>query len=62
MVRWPKTVLAGSPFFFGPDGSMMSVKWNNLKVWLRYCKGLEEPIVTPQVPMIFDLGSADLLR
>jgi arylsulfatase A-like enzyme len=46
-----------SLIFFGPDGSMMSVKWNNLKVWLRYCRGLEEPIVTPQVPMIFDLGS-----
>jgi len=27
-----------------------------------YRKGLEEPIVTLQVPMIFDLGSADLLR
>ncbi len=35
----------------------MSVKWHNIKVWLRYSKGIEDPIVTPQVPMIFDLGS-----
>jgi arylsulfatase len=35
----------------------MSVKWHNIKVWLRYSTGIEEPIVTPQVPMIYDLGS-----
>jgi arylsulfatase A-like enzyme len=43
--------------FFGPDGSLMSVKWNNIKVWLRYSEGVDKPIVSPQFPMIFDLGS-----
>ncbi len=43
--------------FFGPDGSMMSVKWNNVKVWLRYSEAVDKPIVEPQFPMIFDLGS-----
>jgi arylsulfatase len=43
--------------FFGPDGSLMSVKWHNIKVWLRYSEGVEKPIVTPQFPMFFDLGS-----
>ena len=43
--------------FFGPDGSLMSVKVQNIKVWLRYSEGIEKPIVTPQFPLIFDLGS-----
>jgi len=43
--------------FFGPDGSLMSVKWHNIKVWLRYSESIEKPIVTPQFPMIYDLGS-----
>lgn len=43
--------------FFGPDGSLMSVKWHDIKIWLRYSEGIEKPIVTPQFPMIFDLGS-----
>ena len=43
--------------FFGPDGSLMSVKWRNIKVWLRYSEGDDKPIVTPQWPMVFDLGS-----
>jgi len=43
--------------FFGPDGSLMSVKWHNIKIWLRYSESIEKPIVTPQFPMIFDLGS-----
>jgi hypothetical protein len=46
-----------SYLFFGPDGSLMSVKWHNLKVILRYCEGMDQPIVTPQWPMLFDLGS-----
>ena len=46
-----------SVLFFGPDGSLMSVKWHNLKVILRYCEGMERPIVTPQWPMVFDLAS-----
>jgi arylsulfatase len=43
--------------FFGPDGSLMSVKWNNVKVWLRYTEGVDKPIVQPQFPLVFDLGS-----
>ena len=35
----------------------MSVKWHNIKIWLRYSESIEKPIVTPQFPMIFDLGS-----
>lgn len=43
--------------FFGPDGSLMSVKWHNIKIWLRFSEGADKPIAAPQVPMIFDLGS-----
>jgi hypothetical protein len=35
----------------------MSVKWNNIKVILRYSEAMDQPIVTPQWPMLFDLGS-----
>ncbi len=43
--------------FFGPDGSLMSVKRGNIKVWYYYSEGLEQPIVAPQFPLVFDLGS-----
>ena len=43
--------------FFGPDGSLMSAKWRNVKAVLRYCEGIDKPIVEPQFPMFFDLGS-----
>jgi arylsulfatase A-like enzyme len=43
--------------FFGPDGSLMSTKWRNVKAVLRYCEGIDKPIVEPQFPMFFDLGS-----
>ncbi|MGZ5402954.1 MAG: sulfatase-like hydrolase/transferase [Aeromicrobium sp.] len=43
--------------FFGPDASLMSVKAHNIKVWLRYAEGFDKPIVKPQLPIIFDLGS-----
>jgi len=43
--------------FFGPDGSMMSVKAHNIKVWLRYNEGFDKPVVKPVWPMCFDLGS-----
>lgn len=43
--------------FFGPDGSLMSVKWRNVKAVFRYCEGIDQPIVEPQFPMFFDLGS-----
>jgi arylsulfatase len=46
-----------SILFFGPDGSLMSVKWHNLKAVLRYSEGMDQPIVTPQWPMLFDLAS-----
>jgi arylsulfatase A-like enzyme len=43
--------------FFGGDGELMSVRWHNLKIWLRYCEGFDKPYVTPSFPMFFDLGS-----
>ena len=43
--------------FFGPDGSLMSVKWNNIKIWLRYSEGVDKPIVEPQFPLMYDLSS-----
>ena len=43
--------------FFGPDGSMMSVRASNIKIWLRYAEGFDKPIVKPQFPLFFDLGS-----
>jgi hypothetical protein len=46
-----------SVLFFGPDGSLMSVKWHNIKAILRYCEGIDQPILEPQFPMFFDLGS-----
>lgn len=41
--------------FFGPDGELMSVKWNTNKVIFRYTDGIDKPIVTPYLPMLFDL-------
>jgi arylsulfatase A-like enzyme len=43
--------------FFGPDGSLMSSKWRQVKSIFRYCEGISEPILEPQFPMFFDLGS-----
>ena len=43
--------------FFGPDGSLMSSKWHQVKAVLRYCEGIDQPILEPQFPMFFDLGS-----
>jgi hypothetical protein len=43
--------------FFGPDASLMSVKWHNVKVRLRYSEGFDKPILTPQFPLFYDLGS-----
>ena len=43
--------------FFGPDGLLMSSKWHNIKAIFRYCEGIDQPIVEPQFPMFFDLGS-----
>lgn len=42
--------------FFGPDGSLMSSKWRQVKVVLRHYEGIDQPIVQPQFPLFFDLG------
>ena len=52
-----KTTGRDSLLFFGPDGSLMSVKVHDIKVWFRYSEGFDKPIVAPQIPMMFDLGS-----
>ena len=43
--------------FFAPDGSLMSSKWRNVRGIFRYCDGIDQPILKPQWPMFFDLGS-----
>lgn len=43
--------------FFGPDGELMSVKWKIYKTILRYCEGVDKPIVKPEFPMTYDLSS-----
>lgn len=35
----------------------MSVKWRDVKCVLRYAEGIDKPIVAPQMPIVFDLGS-----
>jgi len=35
----------------------MSAKWRQIKTVFRYCEGIAEPILQPQFPMVFDLGS-----
>src|SRR5271166_981048 len=57
LVGQSKTTGRDGLLFFGPDGSLMSVKSHNIKVWFRYSEGFDKPIVTPQFPMVFDLGS-----
>jgi arylsulfatase len=46
-----------SYMFFGSDGELMSIKWHDVKIVHRYCDGIDKPIVTPELPMAFDLGS-----
>ena len=43
--------------FHGPDGELMSAKWRGIKVVFRYSEGIDQPIVTPQLPLVFDLES-----
>jgi arylsulfatase len=43
--------------FFGPDAGPMSVKWENIKVILRYAESFETPIETPYWPRVYDLSS-----
>ena len=35
----------------------MSSKWHNVRTILRYCEGADQPILEPQFPMVYDLGS-----
>jgi len=35
----------------------MSIKWRNFKMVHRYCEGIDKPIVTPFLPLFFDLWS-----
>jgi arylsulfatase len=51
------TTGSDSYLFFGPDGGPMSVKWKTYKILFRYCEDIEKPLVTPQLPMIYDLSS-----
>jgi arylsulfatase A-like enzyme len=57
MLRKSDTTGHDSYMLFGPDGKLMSVKWETYKVILRYCEGVDKPIVEPQIPMFFDLSS-----
>ena len=36
---------------------MMSAKAHNIKMWMRFSEGCDQPIVKPQFPIVFDLGS-----
>ena len=33
------------------------MKWEIYKAILRYCEGIDKPIVEPQLPMFYDLSS-----
>jgi hypothetical protein len=41
-----------SYMFFGPDGELMSVKWEIYKVILRYSEGIDKPIVKPAASVV----------
>ncbi len=43
--------------FFGPDGTLMSSKWRNIKSVFRYNNGISEGVQQPPFPLVFDLGS-----
>src|SRR5271165_5102659 len=46
-----------SLLFFGGDGELMSVRWRHVKIWLRYCEGMDYPYLTCSFPRFYDLGS-----
>jgi arylsulfatase len=46
-----------SLLFFGGDGELMSVRWRNIKVWWRFCEGMEHPFLAYSFPQFYDLGS-----
>jgi arylsulfatase len=43
--------------FFGGNGELLSAKYKNIKLVHMYSEGLDKPYVTPQIPIMFDLGS-----
>ena len=43
--------------FFGTDGQLMSVKWRHIKTILRYWKGIDQDVVQPIMPLVYDLSS-----
>jgi arylsulfatase A-like enzyme len=43
--------------FFGGNGELLSAKYKNIKLVHMYSEGIEKPYVTPQIPMLYDLGS-----
>ena len=46
--------------FFGIDGELMSIKWKIYKTIYRYAQSpisIQQPFVTAQIPMIYDLSS-----
>lgn len=57
MLGKSKTTGRDSYMLFGLDGGLMSIKWKTYKAIFRYAKALEDPIVTPQFPMMYDLTS-----
>lgn len=38
-------------------GLSLSVKWKMYKTILRYCEGVDKPVVKPEFPMSYDLSS-----
>ena len=46
-----------SLLFFAGDGSLMSIRWRNIKIWLGYCEGMDHPNVKCSFPRFYDLGS-----
>lgn len=57
MLGKSKTTGRDSFMFFGPDGELVSIKWEIYKAILRFSEGIDKPIVKPQFPMFFDLSS-----
>ena len=56
MLGKSQTTGRDSYMLFGLDGGLMSIKWKIYKAVFRYSTGLEEPIIQPQFPMMYDLS------
>jgi arylsulfatase A-like enzyme len=46
-----------SYLFFGGNGELLSMKYKNIKMIHMYSDGIDQPYVSPQLPLLFDLGS-----